>query len=361
MILENILKERKVPDLMTNLAGEKVTTKEQFTARRKELLEIIQKNEYGYIPAAPDKMEVEITNQPPNFVAGKATRRDLLFTLTVDGVTRSFPVVSVIPNGAEKVPAFVFMNFSLDSPDKYLPSEEIVDNGFAVFSFHAHKATTDNADFTTGIAPLFTRGEREATAPGKIAMWAWCAMRVMDYIETLDVIDSDNVAVVGHSRLGKTALLTGAYDERFKYVISNDSGCSGAAITRAKVGETVPAITNVFPFWFCPDYVAHANDFESLEYDQHFLLALTAPRYLMVGSAKEDIWADPASEFLGAYAASPAWEIYSKRGLVCEDSIPAPKTVLPEGDVLYQVRFGTHYMSREDWGIYMDFIKSKMN
>ena len=361
MNLDNILKERNVPDLMTSLNGEKVTTKEQFAKRREELLEIIQKNEYGYMPGAPDKMEVEVTNEPPNFAAGKATKRELLFTLTVDGVTRSFPVVSVIPNNKKNVPAFVFMNFSFDSPDRYLPTEEIIDNGFAVFSFHAHGATSDNNDFTTGVAPLFARGERESTAPGKIAMWAWCAMRIMDYIETIEAIDKENVAVIGHSRLGKTALLAGALDERFKYVISNDSGCSGAAITRGKEGETVPVITNVFPFWFCPSYVEHANDFETLGYDQHFLMALTAPRYLMVGSAKEDLWADPASEFLGAYAASAAWRVLGKTGLVTKDEIPAPKTVLPEGDVLYQVRFGTHYMSREDWCEYMNFIKSKMN
>ena len=353
MVIENIIKERNIPSLMEKGVD--------FSARREQLKKILQEREYGYIPRKPDAMEVTVAKDYPNFCAGKAKKLDLNFSVTLDGVTCSFPVTSVIPLSEGKHPAFVFMNFAGECPDRYNPAEEITDNGFAIFCFHHSAATTDNGDFTTGVAPLFIRGEeREPTAPGKIAMWAWCAMRVMDYIETLDNIDLDNIAVIGHSRLGKTALVAGAFDERFKYVISNDSGCSGAAITRGKVGETVEVITNVFPFWFCPNYKTERDSFEDLGYDQHFLLALTAPRYLCIGSAKEDLWADPESEFLAAYLASEAWEQYGKVGLVTPDAIPTPKTVLPEGDVMYQLRFGTHYLSREDWGEYMRYIKSKM-
>ena len=360
MLIKDSLNGRNIPDLMTSLSGEKITDLDGFKARREELKKILQEKEYGYIPAKPEKMTVDTNEKFPNFAAGKAKRLELTFNVTVNGETRSFPAVSVIPNTEGPHPAFVFMNFTAEVPDKYLPSEELVDAGFAVFSFHYSSATTDNGDFTTGVAPLFVGEERKGAEPGKIAMWAWCAMRVMDYIETLDNIDLDNVAIIGHSRLGKTALLTGAFDERFKYVISNDSGCSGAAITRGKVGETVEVITNVFPYWFCPNYKDDRDDFENAGYDQHFLLALSAPRYLMIGSAKEDLWADPESEFLSAYIASDAWKLYGKRGLVAGDEIPEAKSVLPEGEVMYQVRYGTHYLSREDWGEYTKFIKAKM-
>ena len=360
MLITDALKGRNIPDLMTALSGEAVTDEKSFLLRREELKEIVQKNIYGYIPKKPDAMTVDSEIKYPNFAAGKAKRVELTFNVTVDGVTKSFPVTSAIPTCDGPHPAFIFMNFSKEVPDKYLPSEELVDAGFAVFSFNYSTATSDNGDFTTGVAPLFVGEERKPTDPGKIAMWAWCAMRVMDYVETLDCIDKDNIAIIGHSRLGKTALVVGAFDERFKYVISNDSGCSGAAITRGKVGETVEVITNVFPYWFCPKYKDERDNFENAGYDQHFLAALSAPRYLMIGSAKEDLWADPASEFLTAHLVSDAWRIYGKRGLVSGDEIPEAKTVLPEGEIMYQVRYGTHYLSREDWGEYVRFIKAKM-
>ena len=360
MLIKDSLDGRNIPDLMTALSGEKVTDVETFLARKEEIKKILQEKEYGFIPAPPEKMTVDAEEKFPNFAAGKAKRLELTFNVTVNGKTASFPVTSVVPKSEGTHPAFVFMNFSNDVPDKYLPSEELVDAGFAVFSFHHSSATTDNGDFTTGVAPLFVGEERKPTDPGKIAMWAWCAMRVMDYVQTLDNIDLKNVAVVGHSRLGKTALVAGAFDERFKYVISNDSGCSGAAVTRGKVGETVEVITNVFPYWFCPNYNNERDNFDNAGYDQHFLLALSAPRHVMIGSAKEDLWADPESEFLSAHLASEAWRLYGKAGLVSGDEIPEAKSVLADGDILYQVRFGTHYMSREDWREYISFINAKM-
>ena len=188
-------------------------------------------------------------------------------------------------------------------------------------------------------------------------MWAWAAMRVMDYVQSLDIIDTDNVAIVGHSLTGKAALLAGAFDDRFKYVISNNSGCSGAAITRGKHGEGIPGITNAFPFLFCPRYTANAAKFEERGYDQHFLLALCAPRYLMIGSAQEDITSDPESEFLSAYAASEAYRIYGFEGLSSVKGIPTAKSVICTDRVLYQYRHGAPYMSREDWAEYIKYIK----
>ena len=130
----------------------------------------------------------------------------------------------------------------------------------------------------------------------------------------------------------------------------------GAAISRDKVGESVTRITSVYPFWFCPKFVSGASRFEELGYDQSFLLALTAPRHLLVGSAEEDEWADPASEFLGLYDVNRVYALYGKRGLVTPDEIPEAKTVLSEGDSCYHIRRGKHYLSREDWAVYMDYI-----
>ena len=358
--LEQIIADRKIPELMKKKSGAPIKTVQDFEQRREQIKIMLQEEEYGYIPPRPDHLDFKVENQYSNFAAGKATRSKITIRATIGEDEFSFPITTVIPKAEGKHPAFVHINFRPNIPDDYQPTEEIIEHGFATFSFCYNDVTSDNNNFRNGIAPIFNKGRRKSSSPGKIAMWAWAAMRVMDYIESLENIDLDNVAVVGHSRLGKTALLAGAFDERFKYVISNDSGCSGAAITRNKQGETPADITNRFPFWFCPKYLKSAAKFENTKYDQHFLLALSAPRYVMIGSAECDLWADPESEFLSAHLASEAYQIYGKRGLIHDGTIPKPKTVLGEGNILYQLRFGTHYFSREDWLEYIKFIESKM-
>lgn len=135
-------------------------------------------------------------------------------------------------------------------------------------------------------------------------MWAWAAQRVLDYAQTLDeLLDLDCAIVCGHSRLGKTALLAAATDKRFAFAYSNDSGCSGAAITREKQGENVKDICERFPYWFCENYKLYIDNEQNMPFDQHYLLASIAPRKVLVGSAAEDIWADPISEFLCCVAA----------------------------------------------------------
>ena len=126
-------------------------------------------------------------------------------------------------------------------------------------------------------------------------MWAWAAMRAADYLQTLDSADLESLAVIGHSRLGKTALVAAAFDERFRFVHSNNSGCSGAAIIRGKTGEQIDDICRNFPFWFCENYKTYRKNESALPFDQHLLLALSATRFVSVGSAAEDLWADPAS------------------------------------------------------------------
>jgi len=354
-MIEQLINERRLPKLLVNSLGEKVASSEDFYERRAELTELLLEKEYGRIPPRPEHMNVEIKKEDTRFCAGKATLRHLELTCQLNGRVFSFPAASVIPKG-DNIPAFVHINFRSDVPDKYMPSEEIADCGYAVFSFNYEDVTKDSIDFESGIAPYLCRDRSADNAPGKIAMWAWAAMRLMDYIQTLPVIDKDNIAVVGHSRLGKTALLTGGIDERFNYVISNDSGCCGAAILRDKDGETLEKICEVFPHWFCPGLVKGNKNPAALPFDQHMLLALTVPRHLIVGSAENDLWADPKSEFLCLAAVNPAYNIFGMRGLVHEDKIPTATSVLNEGDSAYHIRHGNHYFSREDWLYYINYI-----
>ena len=354
--VKRLIDERNIPSV---LGGVKRAS--DFEKKKERIKKLLQQRQYGEMPERPDHMSVEVTSTYDVFAAGKAVRKLLKFTFEMNGQTFSFPAMSVIPKEKKNCPAFVFIDFFGGEANKYMPTEEIVERGYALFTFCYKDVSSDDNDFKSGIARNLVKSRRKNTAPGKISLWAWAAMRVMDYVETLGgVIDLDNVAVIGHSRLGKTALWAGAFDERFKYVISNDSGCCGAALERGKVGERYERISTVFPFWFCPAFNRDAQANADLPFDQNFLVSLSAPRHIIIGSAEEDVWADPTSEFLCLASLEPVYKLYGKRGLVHQDEIPKPRAVLSEGDATYYVREGTHYLSRHDWHTYMDIIDSKM-
>ncbi len=344
-MLTQILERRNIPHLL----------------QKEEMLDILQEEVYGWMPPKPNCITWEIKEDyVKHFCANKASFSKVTITCELLGEKFSFPVSCVIPKGMRKHPFFVHINFRPDVPDRYQPTEELVDHGYAVLSFCYNDVTQDNGDMTDGLANiLYKNGMRKANNPGKIAMWAWAAQRVMDYAQTLDNLDMSKSIVCGHSRLGKTALLAGATDERFQYVYSNDSGCTGAAITRDKQGETVADICNKFPYWFCENYKKYIDKEHEMPFDQHYLIASIAPRYVCIGSAVEDTWADPVSEMLGCVAASPAYEKLYAKGFVSENRLPEVGDMFFEGNIGYHMRGGAHYFSREDWLKLIEFIKRK--
>jgi len=350
MIFEDLAK-RKLPPVLTEN-----TTAENWPQRRKELLDIFAREEYGFSPEPPPGVEAVINRVEDWAWAGKAVHTEIDLKFQTPKGEFSFPVDVVLPKREKKLPLIIYISFTKYPIGKYGPIEEIVDGGYALATFcYEDVAKDENDGFVSGISAMYARTGNGADW-GKIAMWAWAASRVMDYAQTLDGIDKNRIFCAGHSRLGKTALWCGAQDERFAAADSNDSGCSGAAITRDKEGERVKAITTNFSHWFCENYQKYREKEHEMPFDQHQLLALMAPRLVYVASASEDIWADPHSEFLACAAADDAYKLLGKKGFVHEDRYIEPGEFLHEGDIGYHLRPGTHFLSRYDWQMFMRFM-----
>lgn len=235
------------------------------------------------------------------------------------------------------------------------PVEAIVEAGCAVMTaYYGDLAPDDPAEVGNGIAPLFASEVAAMPAEdrwGAIGMWAWGLSRMRDLVESVPGLDPDRVAVMGHSRLGKAALWAGAQDLRFAMVVSNNSGCGGAALSRRAYGETVGRITRAFPHWFCRRFSSYAEREAALPIDQHQLLALVAPRALYVASAVEDRWADPKGEFLAAAELDPLYGLFGMKGL---GTRTMPKVDTPIGEtVRYHVRTGGHDVTMYDWQQYL--------
>lgn len=361
MNIKSSLDQRNVPNVLMPF-GKKITTKEEFEAVKPEIQKLLCEEEYGYIPKKPDSFSVESKIEKKGFCAGLANLTKYTLTANVYGQDTSFVFRSVIPNNVSgKIPVFIHISFTDAIPNPGQQTEEIVDQGYAVFTINYKDVTSDDGDFENGCAKVLCPDRNDPHAPGKIAMWAWSIMRVIDYLETLDIFDLDNIAVIGHSRLGKTTLLTAAFDERVKFACINNSGASGDALARGKVGENIEAITRVFPFWFCPNYKKYVDKEYELPFDQHFLLSLVAPRHLIIGTAEDDTWADPDSEFLALSLTNEVYKLYGMKGLVHGDEIPVAPSILNEGDCYFHLRHGTHYLSRHDWNNYIKFIEAKKN
>ena len=328
---------------------------------KKELIDTLLAEEYGYLPERPFSVTAEEVKRDVSFCAGKADLVTLSLTCKAEWGEYAFPVYYVCPKGKDApVPAFIHINFRDNIPDRYQPTEEIIDKGYATLTFYYNDVTKDDGDFTSGLAGvIYPEGNRPMGACGKIGLWAYAAMAIMDYAQTLPELDRERITVIGHSRLGKTALLAGALDERFYCAISNDSGCSGAALAREKTGERIVDIMKRFPYWFSETYAKYIDNEDALPFDQHWLIAANAPHRVYVASAEGDAWACPLNEYRACIAASEYYESKVGSGFVYTGSRPKIGRLFHKGMIGYHLRSGNHYLSREDWGYYIKYLEGQ--
>jgi hypothetical protein len=378
-----------LPDVLQLARGGKVTTAQQWEReRRPEILELFQNHVYGRRQAKPDDLKYEVTGTKPDALSGKATLKFIHISLVDHPQWKGIDVMLYVPNGSKgKVPVFVGLSFggnhavskepdvpiherwtrsnstkaSTDSRGQEAsrwPLEMILDRGFALATAYYGDIEPDHANgWKDGVRAALSKDGTNTVWQesdwGAIGAWSWGLSRILDYLETDKDVDAKKAAVIGHSRLGKTSLWTGACDSRFTIVISNDSGEGGASLMRRDYGETTESITRNFPHWFALKYRSYATQVNACPVDQHMLIALMAPRPVYIASAVEDQWADPKGEFLSGKFAEPVYALYGKKGLGVEQP---PAIDQPIGDVIgYHVRTGKHDVTDYDWRQYLAF------
>jgi hypothetical protein len=381
------------PPALRTTKGEAVATLDQWKARRVEIMELFRQQVYGLAPAEPEEFDLDIADRDEAFLGGQAIRLRLVLTMKTKAKSHTADLMVVLPKSATKektCPVFLGLNFCGNSgvhadpniplSTRWMPAgkgvvnnkatdahrgvqasrwplEQIIKQGFGIATAYYGDFEEDHKEgWKNGVRNVF---ELEAKLGdqlpghgwGAIGAWAWGLSRLMDALETVDVVDKKHVYVHGHSRLGKTALWAGACDERFAMVISNNSGEGGAAIARRLKGERTADLNRVFPHWFCRNFHQYGGKEETLPVDQHLLVAAIAPRPVYITSASDDAWADPEGEFLAGVHADPVYQLYKLPGL---GTTHWPVVNAPIGKTIrYHVREGKHDVTLYDWEQWM--------
>jgi hypothetical protein len=392
---DSLVPEYTLPDPLVFLDGSPVTSRDDWPARRAEILSLFKTHVFGKTPDRQIDTRVELLSEVAA-LDGKARRKEVRIYFTAGDERPYLDLLIYIPaNASGPSPGFAGLNFQgnhsiTDETDVILSDEwmrpkgtgvadnrateeargssasrwaigRIIDRGYMVATAYCGDLDPDYDDgYQNGIHPLFhTDGSVPADDEwGTIGAWSWGVSRALDYFETDPDIDTKRIAVMGHSRLGKTSLWAGVQDERFALVISNNSGCGGAALSRRCFGETVGRINTSFPHWFCNNFRQYNENEAACPVDQHMLIALAAPRPVYVASAVDDRWADPKGEFTSAKYADPVYRLLGTDGLDAENMPDIESPI--QSRIGYHIRSGGHNVTDYDWDRYMDFADIHM-
>jgi hypothetical protein len=381
-----------LPDPLVLHNGMKVKTVKQWESKSKpQIFKMFENQMFGKIPEGLKISEYRLLEESEVTPYPNGRRKQVALVLKKGEKELSIHLLLYLPKGVEKAPVFMGYNFkgnhSVNLDKEVIISsswaredaasgiignrfseksrgaeasrwsiQRMLDAGYGVAVMYYGDVDPDKNDFSDGVHPFSYSGDQKKPLPGEwgaIAAWSWGLSQALDYLETVPGVDARKVIVFGHSRLGKTALWAGVTDPRFALVISNNSGCGGAALSKRIFGETVKRINTNFPHWFCDNFKQYNDREQNLPFDQHEMIALLAPRPVYIASAQEDQWADPKGEYLGGYFASPVYQLYGKKGLESEEQPPVGQPVMNQ--IGYHIRPGKHDVTDFDWEQYIRF------
>lgn len=386
-----------LPNPLVMANGQRVTSAGMWKEKRRpQVLKLFQTYEYGRSPGRPQGTTFHMISVDRNALGGKAVRKQVLVNFTGKKDGPKMTLLIYLPKGATRpVPMFLGLNFdgnqAVASDPGVIINPGWVARGWGVINHRATDASRGTAACRWQLQKILARGYGLATAYygdiepdynggirysvrslylsphqsepaadewGAIGAWAWGLSRALDYLETDKDVDAHRVAVMGHSRLGKTALWAGAQDTRFAMAISNDSGEGGAALSRRWFGETVRSINTAFPWWFCRNFKKYNDDVNALPVDQHELIALIAPRPVYIATAAGDLWADPKGMFLAAKAAAPVYQLLGTDGLGATRMPGIGQPVMTT--IGFHLRCGPHNVTAYDWDQFLNFADIHM-
>ncbi len=391
----------EIPDPLVMFDGTPVRTKEDWVQKRRpELKALFEHYMYGKAPPAPAKVEATVVRTDTKALGGKATLSEVRLKF---GPASAPPInlLLIVPNERKgAVPVFAGLSFCgnhtvVADPQIALPSQWIykscvgvendhatdkgrgsqadvwcpdllVERGYALATFYNGDIDPDTADLTDGIHPHYLPAGQKELGPndwGTVRAWAWGLSRVVDFLITQPEIDAQRVCAVGHSRLGKTVILAGAFDERIALLAPHQSGTGGMAMSRDNDQETVERINRSFPHWFSDSFVPFgAGNETKLPIDQHLLVALVAPRPLFDGEGDQDKWANFDNSLRSLQGADKVYKFLGARGLVGSGIVRAdePFTDANCGDLVQYRRDEKHVLNRDYWQRILDFADQKL-
>ena len=392
-------------DPLTFVDGRKVRDAADWETRRKEIRDLFEREMYGRVPSAPETLVTETLDERVT-MGGFAVRKQVRMWFKADRTGPQIDWLVLLPRQVKKpVPAILFLNYGGNHellPDSAIrvptcwlrpsadfrrpgnrataatrglyadpglrtvyPVGTILSRGYAVVTAcHGEVSPDPYGQELTGryassdVLSLFPYDPAREDNPTTLGAWAWALMRGMDLLEREPAVDAKRVAVTGSSRLGKAALIAGAFDSRFWAVAPNQTGGGGVPLMKRNYGEDAEALVRIFPHWFCKGFRKWVDREKERPMDQHLLLAMVAPRKLLVEGFCDPHY-DTEGEYLSAKAASCAWRFLGGAGLP-EVAFPDPYDTSAIGtDVGYYRRTEKHGISAYDWTRLLDFLDRK--
>jgi hypothetical protein len=387
---ESLSGKYTLPDPLLFPDGTKVkSAREWYKERRPQIVSLFEEHEYGKVPATTEKLKFNVFDKGTPALNGKALRKQITVYLTKDTSDHKMEILIYLPAGSQKpVPVFFNVSFSpnvsvVDDPGikaSYilgkdgkkvlaprtgrfgrLDPEMFLSQGigFATVSYGDIEPDFDGG-IKYGIRGYYLKEGQEYPAPdewGAISAWSWGLSRAMDYFETDKQIDSKRIALFGVSRLGKTVLWTGCRDSRYGMVIASCSGEGGAAISRRLYGETIDHMTHPTRYFyqFAGNWRNYKDDPSKSPVEANMLIALMAPRPLLLQTGDTDKWSDPKGEFLAAVAAAPVYELLGRKSLRTDVYPAAGVPIL--NDLGYFMHAGGHGAMPADYEVFIRFMK----